>query len=153
MLTICVTWAPNFAQLFTGSSKRVIFQGLAGAIGWLLPRPSVKMMWSASSGASTGMRRLLPDPVHSILSAPMAKSCDLYQLLPTKKVVLMGGPCDTNCQHNYEMVCTHPHVKVETAIYAKAIWKCCRLARIQCQLLTAVSTSGLHFGGKMDNYA
>ena len=106
MLTISGTWTPHFAQLFAGSSKKGIFQDLAGAIGWLLPRPSVIIMWSVSSGASTGTRRLLPDPVYSIFSAPMAESCNLYLTPATKKVALMGGPCATNCQHNYETVCT-----------------------------------------------
>ena len=62
-------------------------------------------MWSVSSGASTGTRRLLPDPVYSILSAPMAESCNLHLTPATKKVALMGGPCATNCHHNYETVC------------------------------------------------
>ena len=59
-----------------------------------------------SSGASTGTRRLLPDPVYSILSAPMAESCNWYLTPATKKVAIMGGPCATNCHHNYETVCT-----------------------------------------------
>ena len=43
---------PMFAPLFARRSKSPRIPGLAGAIGWHLPRPTPKKLWSVSSEAS-----------------------------------------------------------------------------------------------------